>query len=175
MQMIQFLAATTDSISLAQAGTLIGTVIIALLGGGVLGKKSGKVEGKAEGKAEAMLIGPQPFMVELKESFVTRREFDRLEGVVAVNATRTEGMFREAVKEMKEINAETNRSINRQGKTLAEDIKAVAQGAYAGRQKLHTTVNANAERLAKIEERADVAGEIGQMAEAIVDALEKLK
>ena len=129
------------------------------------------VKGRHTGKAEAMQIGPQPFMVELKEHFVTRREHDRLEALVAVNATRVEGMFRETMTEVKNLNAATNKTVVRQGERLSQEIKDVATGAYLGRQKIHTTVNTNAERLSKVEERADVAGEIGKMSEAIIEVL----
>lgn len=164
-------AGSGSGLSPEVVGTILGAVIAALVGGGFLGKRVGKTEGKAE----AMQIGPQPFMVELKEAFVTRREFDRLEGIVAVNASRVEGMFRETMKEVKEQNTALGKTVTRQGERLSQEIKDVATGAYLGRQKIHTTVNSNAERLAKIEERADVAGEIGKMSEVIVDALTTLK
>ena len=149
-------------------GTIIGGVITALIGGGLIGKRTGK----AEGKAEAMQIGPQPFMIELKEAFVTRREFDRLEGVVAVNASRVEGMFRETMKEVKDLNAATAKTLTRQGEKLSQDIRDVAAGAYQGRQKIHHTVNINGERLAKVEQQIETATELKAVAETICEAIQ---
>lgn len=154
--------------------------LLAILGGlgtliGAIGTVIHGKNQRAAGKAEVTQIGPQPFMVELKETFVTRREHDRLEALVAVNATRVEGMFRETMTEVKNLNATTNKTLIRQGERLSQEIKDVATGAYLGRQKIHTSVNANAERLSKVEERADVASEIGKMSEAIVEAIETIK
>lgn len=164
-------AAVSGALTPQVVGTIIGSVIVALVGGGIIGKRTGK----AEGKAEAMQVGPQPFMVELKEAFVTRREFDRLEGVVAVNASRVEGMFRETMKEVKDLNASTAKTITRQAERLAQDIRDVATGAYQGRQKIHNTVNANGERLAKVEERLEITTELGVVAESIVEAIKANK
>lgn len=155
------------------SGNWITAFVVAVIG--ALGAVWARNTGRKEGKAEVMQIGPQPFMVELKEHFVTRREHDRLEALVAVNATRVEGMFRETMKEVKDLNVATNKTLVRQGERLSQEIKDVATGAYLGRQKIHTSVNANAERLSKVEERADVASEIGKMSEAIVEALETIK
>ena len=172
--MTMILAEVADATTVSGAltpevvGTIIGTVVMALIGGGLIGKRTGK----AEGKAEAMQIGPQPFMVELKEAFVTRREFDRLEGIVAVNASRVEGMFRETMKEVKDLNAHTAKTITRQGEKLSQDIRDVASGAYSSRQKIHHTVNANAERLAKVEQRLETTTELRAVAETICEAIQ---
>ena len=167
--MTQFLAETAGlALDPITVGTIIGGVITALVGGGLIGKRTGK----AEGKAEAMQIGPQPFMVELKEAFVTRREFDRLEGVVAVNASRVEGMFRETMKEVKDLHSATAKTITKQGEKLSQDIRDVATGAYNGRQKIHQTVNSNAERLAKVEQRIETTTELKAVAESICEAIQ---
>lgn len=161
------LAETAAGMTPEVVGTIIGSVIVALIGGGLIGKRTGK----AEGKAEAMQIGPQPFMVELKEAFVTRREFDRLEGVVAVNASRVEGMFRETMKEVKDLHSQTSKTLTRQGERLSEEIEKVAKGAYEGRQRLHSTVNAQGEKIAALSAAANVASELRQVSENIVEAI----
>jgi hypothetical protein len=169
--MMHYLAETSNVLTPQVVGTIIGSVVLALLGGGMIGKRTGK----AEGKAEAMEIGPQPFMVELKESFVTRREFDRLEGMVAVNATKVEGLFREAITEMKNLNAATNKTVTRQGERLSEEIEKVAKGAYEGRQRLHMKVNAQGEQISALAAGANVATELRTVSETIVAAIENQK
>lgn len=151
----------------AVVGTIIGSVIVALLGTGVLSKKAGK----AEGKAEAMQIGPQPFIVELKETFVTRREHDRLEALVAVNASKMEGLFEKTMKEVKDLNVATSAAISKQGERLSQEIEKVAKGAYEGRQRLHNTVNAQGEKIAALQVGANVASELRQVSETIVEAI----
>jgi hypothetical protein len=131
----------------------------------------GKADGKAEGKAEALQVGPQPFMVELKEQFITRREFDQLAAMVAVNTTEMKGLFRETMAAMAEQSRTLSKRIENQNDRLTKEIKDMGQGAYLGRQKIHNTVNAQGERLAKVEARVELADEI---AEAIVGAVKEI-
>lgn len=171
LMMVLANAPVSSGISPEMVGTIIGAVIVALIGGGVLGKRVGK----NEGKAEAMQIGPQPFMVEMKETFVTRREFDRLEGMVAVNASRVEGMFRETMKEVKDLNAATQKQIVRQGEKLSDEIEKVAKAAYEGRQRLHNNVNELGRETAAMKVKNDVTTELKHVADTIVEAIKETK
>jgi uncharacterized protein YecA (UPF0149 family) len=164
-------ASAANGLSPEAVGILIGGIITALVGGGLLGKRAGKTEGKAE----ALQVGPQPFMVELKETFVTRREHDRLEAMVAVNATRVEGMFRETMNEVKTLNAQTNSALIRQGERLADEIEKVAKAAYDGRQRLHNHVNSHGEKIAALSVNNDVATELARVSEVIVEAIKETK
>lgn len=169
-----------------EVGTLIGTVILALVGGGVLGKRTGKVEGKAEGKAEAMQIGPQPFIVQLREEFATRRELEKVEatmnGHVAemkasaqTAVTKMESLFQQTMTAMSAQTTATTNMIERRHKTTMEEIGKVAQGAYHGRQKLWEQVNDQREDLAAVKATSDVAGQIGKLAEALVPSATKVQ
>jgi len=160
---ISILADAGSSLSPATVGTIIGAVVVALLGGGVLGKKTGK----AEGKAEAMLIGPQPFMVELKQDFVTRREFEKLEGRLETSVTEMKGLFRETMSEMKCQTNLTLKKMDGQNERLTKKIEEVAGGAYGGRQKLWETLNPLRVEVGALQATSDVAGQLGKLAAAI--------
>lgn len=169
--MMTYLAATAAALEPETVGTIIGAVILALLGGGLVGKKTGKVEGKvegkAEGKAEALLIGPQPFMVELKQDFVTRREFEKLEGRLEIAVSDMKGLFRETMSEVKGQTSFVIKKMDGQNDRLTKKIEEVASGAYQGRQRLHNTVNDQGERLAALEATSNVANQLGKLASAI--------
>jgi uncharacterized protein YoxC len=134
-----------------------------------------KFKGKAEGRAEAMLIGPQPFMIELKEQFITRREFDQLASMVALTSSEMKGLFRETMKAVADQNSALDKKITNQNERLTRKIEEVASGAYQSRQKIHMNVNAQGERLAKIEERTEIKGELVAVGEVIAEALATIK
>lgn len=147
--------------------------VVAVLGAVFAGvqRMRGKEQGKAEGIAEAVKLGPQPFMVELKEQFITRREFDQLAAMVAVNTTEMKGLFRETMAAIAEQSRSMGKRIENQNERLTKKIEDVATGAYQSRQKIHLNVNAQGERLAKIEERSEIRGELRAVAEIIAEAL----
>lgn len=144
---------------------ILGAVFAALL------KIKGKKEGKIEGRAEALLIGPQPFMVELKEQFITRREFDQLASMVALTSSEMKGLFRETMKAVADQNTSLDKKIASQNERLSKKIEDVASGAYQSRQKIHVTVNAHGERLSKLEERTEIRGELHAAGELIAHAI----
>ncbi len=161
--MMTYLSQISGDLSPGTVGTILGAVIAALVGGGFLGKKTGKVEGKAE----AMRIGPQPFMVELKQDFVTRREFEKLEVRLEVSMSEMKGLFRETMSEIKGQTTFVTKKMDGQNERLTKKIEEVASGAYQGRQRLHNTVNNQGERLATLEATSDVAGQLGKLATAL--------
>jgi hypothetical protein len=165
--MMMMLGQTTMGLDPATVGTIIGGIIAALVGGGIIGKRSGKTEGKAEGKAEALQIGPQPFMIELKEQFITRREFDQLAGMVAVNNTEIKGLFKETMQAIAAQNTALTKKIENQNARLTQDIKEMGTGDYQGRKAIWEQVNHQREDLAAIKATSNVAGEIGKLAEAL--------
>lgn len=178
--MTQLLADTSKQFSLADLMQILGwvTTFVVAVVGAVLVKTtrdSSKAEGKAEGRAEAMTVGPQPFMVELKESFATRREFERLEATMENNSTRTEA----SVDKLAEILAKQNESLSKrlvsQGDRLRKEMGEIAGGAYQGRQRLHATQNDHTARIAALEARDDMAKGLGKLGEAIVTALKESK
>jgi hypothetical protein len=165
--MMMMLGQATMGLDPATVGTIIGGIIAALIGGGLIGKKSGKTEGKAEGRAEAMQIGPQPFMIELKEQFITRREFDQLAGMVAVNNTEIKGLFKETMQAIAAQNTALTKKIENQNARLTQDLKEVSAVDWDGRKAIWEQVNLQREGLAAIKANSNVAGEIGKLAEAL--------
>jgi hypothetical protein len=163
----------SPGISPEMVGTIIGSVIIALIGGGFLGKRSGKAEGKAEGKTEAMMMGPQPFIVQLKEEFPTRREFDKLEGMVLASAVKTETAVEKLVELNRQQSAQTDKRIANQNDRLTKQIAEMGSGAYQGRQKIHVIQNQHAERIAALEANAEVAAKLDRLADAILTVITK--
>jgi methyl-accepting chemotaxis protein len=172
---MMWLAEASNGIPPETVGAIIGAVIIALVGGGVLGKRSGKTEGRAEGKAEAMLIGPQPFKVQLKEEFVTRREFEELKGEVKQTVTKMEGLFERTMDAVTNTSNAVQKRIENQNDRLSKKIEEVASGAYRSRAEIHKNVNAQGERLAKLEATSDVAEQLSKLAEAIAPAPVKIQ
>ena len=153
------------------------TFVVAILGlviGAVL-KVKAKSDGRAQGRAEALQIGPQPFMVELKEQFITRREFDQLASMVALTSSEMKSLFRETMKSVSDQNNALDKKISNQNERLTRKIEEVASGAYQSRQKIHMNVNSQGERLAKIEERTEIKGELQAVGAVIAEALATIK
>jgi hypothetical protein len=152
------------------------TFAVAIIGAWHL--KSAKATSRAEGKAEAMQIGPQPFIVQMREEFATRRELEKLEatmnahfvemkGVVTAHSTENKSLFRETMAAMAAQSESVSKKMDRQNKTLSDEIGKVASGAYQGRQKLWTQVNEQRETLGGIKATTDVAAQIGKLADAV--------
>ncbi len=147
----------------AAVGTIIGSVIAALATGGIIGKKVSD--------STKTTIDPQPLMVKMQEEFVSRREFDKLEITVALNATKAEGYFREASNEMRQAVSTMAKSLERQNERLTTEIGKVASGAYEGRQRIHQKVNEQGEQIAALRAQVNVAEELQSVGEAIVEAM----
>lgn len=134
-------------------------------------RENSLARGRIEGKAEAMQIGPQPFMVELKEQFVTRREFDRLESVIAVNTAEMKGLFRETMGALASQSSSVMKRMENQNDRITKKIEEVASGAYLGRQRLHNTQNEHTGKIAALEAVTNVAAEIEKAGKVIADAI----
>lgn len=165
-----------NGIPIGQLMQLLGwvtTFVVAVIGAVLhhAGKTRAKAEGILQGKAEALQVGPQPFMVELKEQFITRREFDQLASMVALTSSEMKGLFRETMKALDERNAALTKKLDNQNERLCKKIEDVASGAYQSRQRIHLNVNAQGERLAKLEERTEIRGELKAVGEVIAEAL----
>ena len=135
----------------------------------------GRTFGKAEGKAEALLLGPQPFEVQLKQEFVTRREFEKLESRLEIVVSDMKGLFRETMSEVRNTTAATMKRIDGQNDRLTKKIEDIGTGAYHGRQKLWEQVNEQRERLAGIGATTDVATQIGRLADSLSPGAPKVQ
>jgi len=156
-----------SGISPEAVGIIIASVITALLGGGYLGKKSGKSEGKAEGKAEAMQVGPQPFIVQLREEFATRRELDKLETTILSSAVKTEAAFEKFAELTAKQNDNLSKRLVSQSDRLSKQINEVGSGAYQGRNRIHVTQNEHTAQIAALQANIDMAKAIDRLADAI--------
>lgn len=170
--------AAGGTFSAQEVGTIIAVVVGALLGGGAWGKRIGK--------AEAQQIGPQPFIVQMAEEFVTRREFEKLEGTMnthivemkgMVNSSTAEmkGLFQQTMKEMTDQTKATNNLIERRHKTTMEEINGVASKAYEARGRIHENLNRTREELKALAATSDVAGQIGKLADAVSNPTTKVQ
>jgi hypothetical protein len=145
----------------------VGAVIATLLGGLI----AGGFVGKKVSDSNKTTIDPQPLLVKMQEEFVSRREFDKLEVTVALNATKAEGYFREASNEMRQAVSSMAKSLERQNERLTSEISKVAGAAYEGRQRIHAKVNDLGEQIAALRSQINVAGELAEVGEAIVETM----
>ena len=156
------------------SGEWLTGIVVAIIGalGGVW------VKAKSDGKKEAQMIGPQPFEVQLKAEFVTRREFEKLENTMlsnvaemkataAMSSLKMESLFSQAVTAMTAQTKSTNATIERRHNAVMEEINSVAEKAYAARGRIHETTREHGERLAAAEVNGNVAAAIGKLADAI--------
>jgi hypothetical protein len=183
--MIQILAETAgmgagDMVSLGALGTFlagIGSFVLTLV-------RRDKI--KEEGRKEVAVTLPQPFEMSMKEQFVTRREFERLEANMAGNIAEIKGMMNTTAVEMKSLFRETmtavstqntslTNKIERQHKVMTEDIGKVASAAHAGRQKIWEVVNDQREEVAALKTNSNVADQIGKLAQAISTPATKIQ
>jgi hypothetical protein len=169
-----------DMVSLGALGTFlagIGSFVLTLV-------KRDKI--KEEGRKEIAVTLPQPFEMRMKEEFVTRREFERLEANMAGNIAEMKGMLNGSTAEMKGLFRETMSAVSvqntsltqkmeRQYKSMSEEIGKVASAAHAGRQKIWEIVNDQREEVAMMKVNSDVAGQIGKLAEAIAPTTIKVQ
>ncbi len=130
-------------------------------------KAASKVEGKAEGKAEAMQIGPQPFIVQLREEFATRRELDKLETTILASAVKTEAAFEKFADLTAKQNDNLSKRLVSQSDRLSKKIEDVAGGAYQGRQRIHVTQNEHTAQIAALQANIDVARSLDKLADAL--------
>ncbi len=151
-----------------------------------LNLKSAKATSKEEGRNEVKVSLPQPFEMRMKEEFVTRREFERLEANMAGNIAEIKGMMNTTAVEMKSLFRETmtavssqnttlTNKIERQHKAMTEDIGKVASAAHAGRQKIWEVVNDQREEVASLKTNSNVADQIGKLAQAISTPTTKIQ
>jgi uncharacterized protein YcfJ len=125
---------TVASISPEMVGIIIGGVITALIGGGVLGKKVSD--------SSRTTIEGQPLMVKMQDEFVTRREFESLEGRMAGDVKEMKGLFREAI-----------RTISERDTALQQSIREASENDYKGRTAIWEQVNDQRARLKSVEDR----------------------
>ena len=126
--------AAAAGVPVEAVGAIVAAVVMALLGGGVLGKKVSD--------SSKTTIDPQPLMVKMSEEFVTRREFDNLENRMAGDVREMKGLFREIMAK-----------IDERDERLSKSIQATAENAYQGRGKIWEKVNDQAARLKSVEDR----------------------
>ena len=133
-------------------GTIIGGVITALIGGGLIGKKSGR----AEGKAEAMMIGPQPFMVDIKKEFITRAEHDVYRAEVRADFQRMEGSIIRMSDKVETKHLE-----------LLATIERAASSGVNGRVAIWESLKPLGNEVAALKATSNVAAQLEKLAEAI--------
>ncbi len=141
-------------------GTIFGAFVIALIGGGVLGKKVSdvqrmRVEGQPSGQA---------LEVALQDQYVTRSEFFEFKGEMKSDLREMKGLF-----------DKTMVLINERDTRLTEMIKEFGTAGYNGRSKIHDKLNPIAERVAAIEARTDVSKAIGKLGSAIMASRPKFQ
>lgn len=129
-------------------GTMVGSILIALLGGGYLGKKI------TESK---VTLANNPLQVSLQEQFVRREEFAEFKGEMKADVREMRGLFDKAITLIAE-----------RDERLTETINDVASGAYEGRRRLHDKVNNHEGRLARVEVNNDVSKAVGKLGSAVM-------
>ena len=163
-----------DLVSLGALGTFlagIGSFVLTLL-------RRDKIKEDTRKELELKVTLPQPFEMRLKEEFVTRREFERLEANMAGNiaemkgmmngsTARMESLFRETMSAVSTQNTSLTGKIERQNKAMTEEIGKVASAAHAGRQKIWEVVNDQREEVAMLKTNSNVADQLGKLAQAI--------
>lgn len=161
---MQYLAEAAGSgLSPEVVGGIIAAVIIGLLSGGVLGKKVSdhtKVQ-----------VGPQPFEVRMEKEFMPRseaeRRFTQLETSMAVNVTKTEGLFNAMMADVRAEFTTVAKRADARDERLGKKIEAVASGAYEARGRIHQNLNATREELKELKAVSQVADQIGKLADAL--------
>jgi hypothetical protein len=145
-------------ISPEMVGAIVAAVVAALLGGGIAGKKITE---------SRTTIANDPVRVAMAEDFVTRREFERLEVLVAVNATKSEGYLRQANEQMSASVAMLSKALERQNERLVKKIEEFGSSAYHGRKAIWDQVNEQRERVSRMEVHADTGDKIEKLAGAL--------
>jgi hypothetical protein len=90
-----------------------------------------------------------------------------IKGVMAGSSAEMKSLFRETMSAVATQNTTLSNKIDRQNKSLSEEIGKVASAAHAGRQKIWEVVNDQREEVAALRVHSDVATQIGKLAEAI--------
>jgi hypothetical protein len=152
------------------SGTIITGFVVAVIG--AIGAAAANVMGRRSGRAE-VTIGNNPLGVRVEDHFVSRREFDELKIQVAGNMQKVEGLFAQTMQAVKDGTAATDRRIENQNKRLGDTIEKVAKAAYDGRGKIWNKVNDQAEKMAVLQERCDVADGMKNLGEVIAGAIVK--
>ena len=151
-------ASAAAGISPEMVGGIVAAVVTALVGGGLAGKKIAETRVK---------ITNDPVRVAMAEDFVTRREFERLEVLVAVNATKSEGYLRQANEQMASSVAMLSKALERQNERLVKKIEEFGSSAYHGRKAIWDQVNEQRERVSRMEVHADTGEKIEKLAGAL--------
>ncbi len=105
--------------------------------------------------------------MDLKEEFVTRREFEKHEARVDGMVSEIKGLMTGTSAKMEVLFERTMESIDRRDKAMAAKVETYGASAYRGRQKLWEQTNENREDIAGLKATGDVAKEIGKLGEAL--------
>ena len=127
----------------ADPDMISGKVLIAVIG--AIGALITGVLSHQAGKRQSFKIEGQPLAVKMEDHFVTRREFENLEGRIRADVVEMKGLFQQ-----------TMSVIERRDKSLSDKIESVASSAYEGRRRLHDKANDHGERIKSIEDRMPV-------------------
>ena len=151
--MMTLLAETSSTaaqgIDPAMVGTIIGGVMVALVGGGVIGKKI------TDGTR--IRIDPQPLEVALRKEYVTRAEFAEFKGELKTDVKEMRGLFDKAVN----LIAERDERINNR-------ITELDNAGDERRRKIYDRLENHDRLICAIDARTDVSKAIGKAAAAIM-------
>ena len=151
--MMTLLAETSSTaaqgIDPAMVGTIIGGVMVALVGGGVIGKKI------TDGTR--IRIDPQPLEVALRKEYVTRAEFAEFNGELKTDVKEMRGLFDKAVN----LIAERDERINNR-------ITELDNAGDERRRKIYDRLENHDRLICAIDARTDVSKAIGKAAAAIM-------
>lgn len=99
---------------------------------------------------------PHPLPVKMEDHFVTRREFDDARRAQERDIAKLEGMAARIFEKIDERDTKLTENIERLSQTTMAAIKESSTQAYNGRARLHENLNQVRDRVAKVEERAEI-------------------
>lgn len=153
-------AATAQGIDPSSVGTIIATVIAALLGGGFLGKKISD--------GTRIQIDPQPLEISMRKEYVTRTEFAEFKGELKTDVKEMRGLFDQAVRMITDRDERLTSDIKGMAERMHTSIQEVQVEAAERRRRIHDKLNEHADQLARIDARTEVSKSIGKAAAAIM-------
>ncbi len=141
-------------------GTLIGGILITLIGGGVLGKKI------SDG-TKITLTNPQ-LDVEVREQLVTRAECLACKTDAKSELKEIKGLYDKTVTLLLERDERQSLRTKELADQMHSQIQEMGERDLEGRRRIHDQVNAHDKLIAHIDARTDVSKSISKAAGAIM-------
>ena len=159
--MISLLAETANTgLDPMTVGTIIGGLLLTLIGGGVLGKKI------SDG-TKITLTNPH-LDVAVREQLVTRAECLACKNDAKSELKEMKGLYDKTVTLLLERDERQSLRTSELSERIQEQIKALAERELEGRRRIHDQVNAHDKLISHIDARTDVSKSIGKAAGAIM-------